>query len=102
MDGFAVVKLNEVIRNVDIVITCTGQLYAKPEKIINIVTLTIFFGPRTPLGVSQEEKKTEVSFFSYLVIFCRFTHFFFFLFFCRNRSRSTTKFHSFLACWKKK
>lgn len=25
MDGFRVVKLNEVIRNVDIVITCTGN-----------------------------------------------------------------------------
>lgn len=25
MDGFRVVKLNEVIRNVDVVITCTGN-----------------------------------------------------------------------------
>jgi len=27
MDGFRVVKLNEVVKNVDVVITCTGMRY---------------------------------------------------------------------------
>jgi|UPI0000F4F21F hypothetical protein len=30
MDGFRLVKLNEVIRQVDIVITCTGMVVVRP------------------------------------------------------------------------
>lgn len=32
MDGFRVVKLNEVIRQVDVVITCTGKSLGRMEK----------------------------------------------------------------------
>lgn len=43
MDGFRLVKLNEVIRQVDIVITCTGLVFLRLSHVIHSRTLLLLY-----------------------------------------------------------
>lgn len=42
MDGFRVVKLSEVIRQMDVVITCTGTLPHTVTSITSALIITVF------------------------------------------------------------
>lgn len=58
MDGFRVVKLSEVIRQMDVVITCTGTLPHAVTPITSALIITVFAAHKcmshlnTPVEVS--------------------------------------------------
>lgn len=61
MDGFRVVKLSEVIRQMDVVITCTGTV---PHAVISITSAMIITvcpaNQRTPYLNIQVKKKQQL------------------------------------------
>lgn len=60
MDGFRVVKLSEVIRQMDVVITCTGTVPHAVISVTSAMMITVFSANKCVLYLNIQVKKNPV------------------------------------------
>lgn len=59
MDGFRVVKLSEVIRQMDVVITCTGTVPHAGTSITSASIITVFSAAHLNIPVKVSGSQTD-------------------------------------------